>query len=91
MLTTTADIVLPTSIIGSLPRPSWYTENLRGRNFLHAMLDTKYREQYIDAVTVFLRAQEAAGVEPPGLQDVHLRRVVVDRVEPPQGLTAGQN
>jgi len=36
--------MLPTTIIGSLPRPSWYTENLGRRNFREAMVDRFYRE-----------------------------------------------
>ncbi len=28
MLRATKDLMLPTTITGSLPRPSWYTENL---------------------------------------------------------------
>ena len=28
MLRATKDIMLPTTITGSLPRPSWYTQNL---------------------------------------------------------------
>ena len=33
MYTATANLVLPTSIIGSLPRPAWYTQNLGARDF----------------------------------------------------------
>jgi 5-methyltetrahydropteroyltriglutamate--homocysteine methyltransferase len=54
---------LPTSIIGSLPRPSWYTAALGARNFLEAMVNARYREQYEDAVSVHLRAQETAGLD----------------------------
>ena len=56
-------IILPTSIIGSLPRPTWFTENLYRRSFLEAMVDSRYREQYEDAVMVYLKAQELAGVD----------------------------
>lgn len=63
MLTATKDIMLPTSIIGSLPRPAWFTENLGNRSFLHAMMNARFREQYTDAVTVHLREQETAGVD----------------------------
>jgi 5-methyltetrahydropteroyltriglutamate--homocysteine methyltransferase len=63
MLRATADIVLPTSIIGSLPRPSWYTENLGTRPFLDAMVNSRFREQYTDAVSTYLRAQELAGLD----------------------------
>ena len=63
MFTASADITLPTSIIGSLPRPSWFTENLGTRSFLEAMADSRYREQYEDAVSVYLRWQELAGLD----------------------------
>jgi 5-methyltetrahydropteroyltriglutamate--homocysteine methyltransferase len=63
MYTATANLVLPTSIIGSLPRPAWYTQNLGARDFRDAMVDRGYREQYLDAVAVYLRDQEAAGLD----------------------------
>ncbi len=63
MLTATKGIVMPTTVIGSLPRPGWFTENLAGRTFLHAMLDSRFREQYTDAVSVYLREQETAGLD----------------------------
>ena len=63
MYTATANIVLPTTIIGSLPRPSWYTQNLAGRDFREAMVDRTYREQYLDAVSVYVRDQEVAGLD----------------------------
>ena len=55
--------MLPTSIIGSLPRPSWYTAALGAKSFLEAMVNARYREQYEDAVSVHLRAQETAGLD----------------------------
>ncbi|MFL6573765.1 MAG: uroporphyrinogen decarboxylase family protein [Burkholderiales bacterium] len=63
MYTATANLVLPTTIIGSLPRPSWYTQNLGRREFREAMVDRAYREQYLDAVSTFLRDQEVAGLD----------------------------
>lgn len=63
MYKATADIKLPTSIIGSLPRPTWFTENLGSRSFLEAMVDTRYREQYEDTVAVYLQAQNDAGID----------------------------
>jgi 5-methyltetrahydropteroyltriglutamate--homocysteine methyltransferase len=63
MYTASANLVLPTTIIGSLPRPGWYTENLGARDFREAMVDRRYREQYLDAVSVYLRDQEAAGLD----------------------------
>ena len=63
MYRATADIVLPTSLIGSLPRPEWFTENLGTRTFLQAMVDARFRDQYTDAVSVYLRDQEVAGLD----------------------------
>lgn len=63
MFKASANLVLPTSIIGSLPRPSWYDAVLGSRSFLEAMVNSRYREQYEDAVSVNLRAQEAAGLD----------------------------
>jgi 5-methyltetrahydropteroyltriglutamate--homocysteine methyltransferase len=63
MFKASANIVLPTSIIGSLPRPAWYTAVLGTQSFLEAMVNSRYREQYEDAVAAFLRAQETAGLD----------------------------
>ena len=63
MFKASAGKTLPTSIIGSLPRPSWYTAVLGSKSFLEAMVNARYREQYEDAVSVHLRAQETAGLD----------------------------
>jgi 5-methyltetrahydropteroyltriglutamate--homocysteine methyltransferase len=63
MFRASADVILPTSIIGSLPRPAWYTAVLGRQSFLEAMVNARYREQYEDAVSVHLRAQETAGLD----------------------------
>ena len=60
MLKATAGTILPTTITGSLPRPSWYTENLGIKSFLDAMVLSRFREQYVDALSVYLREQEVA-------------------------------
>ena len=57
MLRATADKLLPTTITGSLPRPSWYTENLGLKNFMTAMVETRFREQYEDALAVYFNEQ----------------------------------
>jgi 5-methyltetrahydropteroyltriglutamate--homocysteine methyltransferase len=58
-----AGVVMPTSIIGSLPRPSWFKEQLGKRTFLDAMIDNHYREQYEDAVSTYLGWQTVAGLD----------------------------
>ena len=63
MLKATAGKVMPTTVIGSLPRPSWYTENMGTRSFLDAMVTTRFREQYVDALSVYLTEQEVAGLD----------------------------
>ena len=63
MLGATKDKILPTTITGSLPRPSWYTENLGLRSFVEAMVETKFREQYEDALAVYLNQQTVAGLD----------------------------
>ena len=63
MLKGTAGKVLPATVIGSLPRPRWYTENLGTRSFLDAMVDIEFRDQYVDALTVFIHQQELAGLD----------------------------
>jgi len=63
MYTATADIVLPTTITGSLPRPRWYTQNLGSRSFRDAMVDAAFREQYLDTVATLIKDQEVAGLD----------------------------
>ena len=71
MLRATKDIMLPTTITGSLPRPSWYTENFGQRSFLDAMVNNQFREQYVDAVSIYLHEQEIAGLDIVTDDDAH--------------------
>src|SRR4051812_4503291 len=63
MLKATAGLIMPTTITGSLPRPSWYTENLGLKSFLDAMVITRFREEYGAALWVYLREQEGGGLD----------------------------
>jgi 5-methyltetrahydropteroyltriglutamate--homocysteine methyltransferase len=63
MLSVTRDMVMPTAITGSYPRPLWYDVSLRGQSFKTAMGDSLFREQYTDAVATVINAQEAAGLD----------------------------
>lgn len=63
MLNATRDLVLPTTVTGSWPRPSWFTEVLRGRAFKDALGDSRFREQYLDAVSCVLGEQAQAGLD----------------------------
>jgi hypothetical protein len=44
MLKTTRDMVLPTAITGSYPRPLWFDRSLDGRSFKAALGDSLFRE-----------------------------------------------
>jgi 5-methyltetrahydropteroyltriglutamate--homocysteine methyltransferase len=63
MLRTTRDMVMPTAITGSYPRPLWFDRSLDGRSFKSALGDSLFREQYLDAVAAIINAQEAAGLD----------------------------
>ena len=63
MLTTTRDMIMPTAITGSYPRPLWFDASLHGRSFKAALGDSLFREQYLDAVAAVINAQEAAGLD----------------------------
>lgn len=72
MLTATKDLLLPTTVTGSWPRPSWFDANLFERPFSTGMADLRYREQFVDAVSCVLADQEAAGLDILTDGDYHL-------------------
>lgn len=63
MLDATRGLPLATTITGSVPRPAWFDRGLGGRTFRQAWGDSRYREQYQDAVSSHLRDQERAGLD----------------------------
>ncbi len=63
MLTVTRDMMLPTAITGSYPRPLWFDMSLNGQSFKSALGESLFREQYLDAVAAIINAQEAAGLD----------------------------
>src|SRR5262245_27484939 len=63
VLTITRDMVLPTTVTGSYPRPQWFDRSLAGRSFKSALGDSLFREQYLDAVASIIAEQEAAGLD----------------------------
>jgi 5-methyltetrahydropteroyltriglutamate--homocysteine methyltransferase len=72
MFTATADRVLPTTVTGSWPRPTWFDAGLWGRSASDALLDISYREQLLDAVAVVVGEQERAGLDIVTNGDYHL-------------------
>jgi 5-methyltetrahydropteroyltriglutamate--homocysteine methyltransferase len=63
MLKVTRDLVLPTTITGSYPKPNWYTQGLHGRPFKVALGDSLFREQYLDAIAAIISEQTMAGLD----------------------------
>jgi 5-methyltetrahydropteroyltriglutamate--homocysteine methyltransferase len=61
--TATSDLTLPSTVIGSWPRPSWFTESMWGRALDTAMMDPVYREQFQDALAVVISDQQRAGLD----------------------------
>jgi hypothetical protein len=51
MLRVTRDLILPTAITGSYPRPLWYDASLSGRSFKSALGDSLFREQYLSSAS----------------------------------------
>jgi methionine synthase II (cobalamin-independent) len=57
------DTILPTTMVGSYPRPSWYKQQLLGRDIQVAFKEAAYEETYHDAVASVVRDQEEAGLD----------------------------
>jgi 5-methyltetrahydropteroyltriglutamate--homocysteine methyltransferase len=57
------DTILPTTMVGSYPRPSWYKQQLLGRDIQVAFKESAYEETYHDAVASVVREQEDAGLD----------------------------
>ncbi len=63
MFTVTKDLILPTTVTGSWPRPRWFDTGAWGRSISTAMMDMKYREQFSDALNVVVNDQARAGLD----------------------------
>ena len=63
MFVATKDKIMPTAMVGSFPKPTWFNQNLHGRPFKVAMGDSLYREQYLDSVACYISEQERAGLD----------------------------
>ncbi len=55
--------LLPTTMVGSYPRPSWFTHQLDGRDLLEAFKNRYHQEAFTDAVRIVLGDQEDAGLD----------------------------
>jgi len=63
VLTVTKGKALLTTTTGALPRPSWYTANLRGMPLSQGFSQQAYREQHFDCLACHVAAQHRAGID----------------------------
>ena len=57
------ETILPTTMVGSYPRPQWYKHQLLGRDIRVAFKEVQHEEAYNDAVATVIRDQEEAGLD----------------------------
>ncbi len=57
------DTILPTTMVGSYPRPHWFHDQLNGRDVRVAFKSVDHAEAYEDATLVAIRDQEEAGLD----------------------------
>ena len=55
--------LLPATMVGSYPRPRWFTHQLGGRDVLEAFKSVEHAEAYADATRAVLDDQERAGLD----------------------------
>jgi 5-methyltetrahydropteroyltriglutamate--homocysteine methyltransferase len=55
--------LLPTTMVGSYPRPAWFTQQLAGRDVLEAFKIASHAEAFHDATRVVIKDQEQAGLD----------------------------
>src|SRR5262245_9563082 len=63
MFTVTKGRSLLTTTTGALPRPTWYTENLRGLPLSQGFSQLAYREQHFDCLACNVAMQHKAGID----------------------------
>lgn len=63
MFTATNDVLLPTTVTGSWPRPRWFTARMDQRPLTTCLKDVAFREQLSDALATLLVDQERAGLD----------------------------
>jgi len=57
------DTILPTTMVGSYPRPHWYHNQLDGRDVRVAFKNVDHHEAYEDATAAAIHDQEEAGID----------------------------
>ena len=57
------DTILPTTMVGSYPRPHWFTNQLDGRDVRVAFKNVAHAEAFADATHASIHDQEEAGLD----------------------------
>lgn len=55
--------LLPTTMVGSYPRPGWFHQQLSGRDVFDAFKDARHKEAFEDAVRAVIGDQDQAGLD----------------------------
>ena len=63
MTSQVVDTILPTTMVGSYPRPHWFHQQLLGRDIRSAFKEVAHEEAFVDAVAAVVRDQEEAGLD----------------------------
>jgi 5-methyltetrahydropteroyltriglutamate--homocysteine methyltransferase len=71
MFTVTKDLMLPSAVTGSWPRPRWFDVSCWGKSLDTCMLDVHFREKFQDALAVVISDQERAGLDILAHGDFH--------------------
>jgi 5-methyltetrahydropteroyltriglutamate--homocysteine methyltransferase len=61
--TVTKDMVLPSTVTGSWPRPRWFDMSMWGKSLDTCMMDVRFREKFQDALAVVISEEERAGLD----------------------------
>jgi 5-methyltetrahydropteroyltriglutamate--homocysteine methyltransferase len=63
MFAVTAEMMLPSTVTGSWPRPRWFDMSLWGKPLDTCMMDVRFREKFQDALAVVVSDQQRAGLD----------------------------
>lgn len=70
--TVTRNLVLPSTVTGSWPRPRWFDVSMWGKPFDTCMMDVRFREKFQDALATVVSDEERAGLDILTHGDFHL-------------------
>jgi len=61
--TVTKDLILPSTVTGSWPRPRWFDLSMWARPLDTCMMDVRFREKFQDALAVVISDEDRAGLD----------------------------